>query len=127
MAVLTEKLSGPSFLISEANATRSREEVVIAPGTAVRSGQRAARRDSDGTFITWNPTGTPPGGGTVKGIFYDNYGPTGTGTPTVRGAIIARDAEVNGDELDNNGATAGQVATGDAGLLALGIIKREGL
>lgn len=127
MATLTERLSGPNFLISEGNATVSREEVVIAPGTAVRSGQNAARRDSDGTYITWNPTGTPPGGGTIKGIFQDNYGSTGTGTPTVRGATIARQAEVNADEIDWNGATDAQKAAGTTQLINLGIIPREGL
>jgi hypothetical protein len=127
MPVLTEPIVGPNFIVSEANATRSRDEVTLVPGTAVRSGQLAARRDSDLKYQTWNPTGTPPGAGQVRGIFMYDSAATGTGTPSTRIAMLARDAEVNADELDYVGSTAGQVATGNAGLLALGIVPREGL
>ena len=127
MPSLTERRIGGNFVVSEASGLRSRDEGVIAPGTALRSAQLIARRDSDQTFITWNPTGTPPGGGQVRGLVWTDTGATGTGTPVTRGAFIARDAEVNADEIDYNGATAAQVTAGNAALAALGIILREGI
>ncbi len=127
MPSLTERRTGGNFVVSEAQGLRSRDEGVVAPGTALRSGQLTAKRDSDNTYITWNPTGTPPGAGQVRGLVYADSGATGTGTPAVRGAWIARDAEVNADEIDWNGATSAQVTAGTAALLALGIIPREGI
>jgi hypothetical protein len=127
MPSLTERRTGGNFVVSEASGLRSRAEGVVAPGTALRSGQLIAKRDSDNTFQSWNPTGTPPGAGQVRGIAWADTGPTGIGTPPTRFAYIAADAEVNADELDFNGATSGQTATGNAALLALGIIPREGI
>jgi hypothetical protein len=127
MPVLRERFGGPNFLISEANGNRSREEGVVVPGTALRSGTILAKRDTDQGLQNWNPTGTPPGAGTIKGLAYDGVPNTGTGTPSTRIAYFARDIEYNEDEIDWNGATDAQKTAAKASLANLGIIPREGL
>ena len=127
MAVKRESSRNYEGLVSEANGARSRDDVVIAPGTAPRPNTLAAKRDSDNTYINWNPTGTPPGGGTIKGLFTETVDNTGTGTPPTRTTVIARDAEWNTDQVDWNGATAAQQATATTQLANLGIILREGM
>lgn len=123
----TETLGAGGFLASRATNTRSMDNVVVAPGTAVRVATLAARRDSDQTFINYNPTGTPPGGGQIRGVFYETTDQSGTGTPTKRTAMVARDAEVNKAEMDWNGLSTGQIAQAVTSLASLGIIVREGV
>jgi hypothetical protein len=125
--VLRQRFTGPNFLVSEANGARSREEGQVAPGTAIRSATLLARRDSDQTLINYNPTGTPPGGGQIRGLAYDGVPATGTGTPATRIAYFARDIEYNEDEVDWNGASDAQKTAAKAQLATLGIIPREGL
>lgn len=129
--LFTEGATTGSFIYSEANATRSRENVQVAPGTAVRVATLAARRSGDALYRNYNPA-AGDGTETLRGLFYDTYDVDDnaglqTGTPVVRGVIVARDAEVNREEIDWNGLTSGQITTAIASLASLGIIVREGV
>jgi phage protein U len=73
-----------------------------------------------GDFARHN-LGASDGSETVAGILYEEVAPQ---TTALR-AITRRDCEVNGAHLIYSaGATAGQIATANAALLALGIVVR---
>lgn len=130
MAVKIEGQHAGGFIYSEANASRSRENVQIAPGTAVRVATLAARRSGDALYRNYDPSAVD-GRQTLRGLFYETYDADdagfATGTPVVRGVIIDRDAEVNKGEIDWNGLTAGQITTAISALNDLGIKVREAI
>lgn len=114
MALTEGKYTG-EFLLSEANGTRSREEVTIdstagamVPGTLV--GKMA--NGNYKAYANGNSAGDADAAGGVL------YHAVADSAATQKAVIIARDAEVNGDEL------TGSDANGVADLLALGIIVR---
>jgi hypothetical protein len=114
MALTEGKYTG-EFLLSEANGTRSREEVVIAAAaSAMVPGTLVGKITASGKYVAYN-NGASDGTQTAAGVLYQHVADSAADQKAV---IIARDAEVNGDEL------TGSDAAGVADLLALGIIVR---
>lgn len=114
MALTEGKYTG-EFLLSEANGTRSREEVVIAAAAgAMVPGTLVGKITASGKYVAYS-NGAADGTQTAAGVLYHAVADTAADQKAV---IIARDAEVNGDEL------TGSDAAGVADLLALGIIVR---
>lgn len=114
MALQEGKHTG-EFLLSEANGTRSREEVVIAAAAAALvAGTVMGKITASGKYVAYND-GASDGSQTAAGILYSNVADSASDQKAV---IIARDAEVVGAELTGNDAN------GTTDLKALGIIVR---
>ena len=115
MALTEGKYTG-EFLLRAANGTRSREEVVIAAAAgAMVPGTLVGKITASGKYIAYDDDGTDDGRRQAAGVLYHAVADSAADQKAV---IIARDAEVNGDEL------TGSDANGVADLLALGIIVR---
>jgi hypothetical protein len=114
MALNEGKHTG-EFLLSEANGTRSREQVVISStAAAMVAGTLVGRITATGEYAAYNDAASD-GTEVARGILYTNVADS---TADQKAVIIARDAEVIGSEL------TGSNANGVADLLAIGIIVR---
>ena len=121
--VFTEGVRNAEFIISEANHTRSREEVTVTVGigAVLRAGTILGALTSGGKYIA-RVQGAGDGSQNAKGILYATQDNSQGAAPVdVQATIIARDAEVVGEQIDAND---GVDATVRAELLALGIIVR---
>ena len=115
MATLTEGKHAGEFIISEGNGWISREAVTIVSGQTLVAGTVLGKITASGKYAVYN-NGAVDGTETAAGILYDDVDASAA---DVTGAVmIARMAEVNGDELTSNDAN------GTADLLALDIIVR---
>lgn len=118
--MLTEKTKF-GFLISEANGTLSRDEVVIAPSQTLEAGQVLARNSNTGYFVKLNPSGDN-GTNVAVGIL---CAPIATDTAVAKATIISRYAEVDSKYLVwPDGITDNQKATAISQLATRGIILR---
>lgn len=121
MVVLTENLRRPGFfLVSEAERTRSRSVVTVAAGQNLVAGQVVGYND-DLKLVAYDNDGTDASS-TAKAVLFASVDAT---DGEKLGVVIARDAEVNGEEL----FFAASEDTGDkeaayADLAAVGIIVR---
>lgn len=114
MALSEGKYTG-EFLLSEANGTRSREEVVIAAAAgAMVPGTVVGKITASGKYVAYS-NGAADGTQTAVGVLYHDVPDSAADQKAV---IIARDAEVNGDELTGSDAPA------LVELAAIGIIVR---
>lgn len=120
MTTLTEGRHAGEFIKSEASGARSRENVTLASGQDLGAGAVLGKITSGGKYTALNQ-GASDGSQTAAGILIQ---PTDATDADVAVAIIARDAEVNGDCLDWGSESAAEVTTGIAELLAIGIIVR---
>lgn len=112
---LTEARRTGEFLISEANGTRSREEVTIdATAGAMVAGTVVSKLATGGTYVAYDDEGTD-GSETAAGVLYRAV-PDATGEQ--KAVILARDCEVAEVHLTGFNANA------RADLAALGIIVR---
>lgn len=112
---LTEARRTGEFILSEANGTRSREEVTVAAAAAAMvSGTVVSKLSADGKYVAYDDAGTD-GTETAAGILYTAVADSASDQKAV---IIARDAEVAEGQLTGYNANA------KADLLALGIIVR---
>lgn len=124
MTTLTEGRHAGEFLVSEASGTRSRATGTVASGQNLVAGQvvmlsggnlvaMSGSLDSDGDLVN-----------APEGVIWGNVDATDGAIAGV--PYIARDAEVNGDELTYPDVTSDgdEVAKVNAGLAALGIIVR---
>jgi hypothetical protein len=120
----TEGRHAASFIMSEANGNRSRETVLIAEGEVVTAGQVIAKRTSgsfSGDYVAFDQDGND-GSETPIGIAINGVDATDA---AVKEAIIARDAEVNGDQLGwPDDIEGSEKEDGVSGLADLGIIVR---
>ncbi len=115
MTVLTEGKHPGEFIVSEGNGWISREAVTIVSGQNLAAGTVLGKITASGKYAAYND-GAADGTETAAGILFDNVDASGG---DVAGAVmIARLAEVNGDELTGNDAN------GTADLLALDIVVR---
>ena len=115
MALSEGKYTG-EFLLSEANGTRSREEVVIAAAAgAMVPGTVVGKITASGKYVAYDEVRTDDGHRVAAGVLYHEVTDSAEDQKAV---IIARDAEVNGDEL------TGSDANGIVDLKAVGIIVR---
>lgn len=103
------------FLLSEANGTRSREQVTVAAAAAAMvAGTLVGKITATGKYKAYNSANTD-GTEVAAGVLYHDVPDS---TSDQKAVIIARDAEVQSSEL--TGSDAGGVAD----LAAVGIIVR---
>jgi len=122
MNVLTEgSRRNAEFLISEAEHFRAREKVTVAPGadTTLEAGTVLGIITASGKYAIYDPDAVD-GTESVAGILYEE-----AKNADVERTVIVREAQVKADKLAwFDGADAGEIATGTAELLALGIVVR---
>ena len=115
MTTLTESSHTGEFILSEANGQRSRDNGVLAHGEKVAAGEVLG-----GTLAAMTAYNASSAGEDAIGIALNACDATDVATPL---AIIARDAEVNGNFLTMPGAT-GDYDEAVAALAEKGIIVR---
>jgi hypothetical protein len=118
MTTLTEGRHAGEFILSEANGSRSRENVTVASGQDLAAGAVLGKITSGGKYAAYD-NGASDGTEVAAAILLDACDATGG---DVAAAVIARDAEVNGECLGY--LTGADEAAGIADLLAVGIIVR---
>lgn len=112
---LTETLHAGEFIVSEANGTRSREEVTIAAAAAaLPAGQVLGKITASGLYTVYNNAAVD--GTEVAAAIL--YAPVADSAANQKAAVIVRHAEVDESLL------TGLDATGKTDLQALGIIFR---
>ena len=115
MATKQESIHAGEYIRSEANGSRSRENITLAATDAVLpAGQLLGKVTASGLYVPYDPAGAD-GSETCAGIL---YAPAGSSAAEQRAVATARDAEVIGGLLTD----LDEDATAD--LLALGIIIR---
>jgi hypothetical protein len=118
--MLTEKTHTGGFLISEADGKRSRENVTLISGQDLYPGAVLGKITTGGKYTALDQ-GASDGSQTAAGIL---YGRGDASTADLVVCIIARDAEVNGNELLWGSESPTEVDTGITELATLGIIVR---
>jgi hypothetical protein len=109
----TEKIHAEEFLISEANRFRSRENMTIKSGENLKAGQVV--RENTG-LVAYDDDAQ-----TAVGILLQ---PVDASDGAKKGAVLVRDAEVDGDLLDWSTSDGTAITAGIADLKSLGIIVR---
>ena len=126
MATLTKIQSNASFIVSESNGYRSRDDVTVTvPATTTyAAGTILGKITASGKYVR-HAAGATDGSEDEAGVLYETLANT-TGSGVDNASVsMARDAEVNGSELTYEvGADAAQIILSDAALKALGIIVR---
>lgn len=119
MTTFTQGIQTGEFLLSEADGTRSREQVTvtIAGAVALPSGQVLGKITVSGKYVAHN-TGAADGSQNAAAVLYN---PLPGVNGDVKATVFIRDCEVIGNRL--NGGTA-PAAPAIAALTALGIIVR---
>lgn len=120
MTALTEGRHAGEFILSEAAGQRSRENVTIVSGQDLKAGAVLGKITTGGKYTEVNQ-GADDGSQTAVAILIADCDATGGDTAA---AVIARDAEVNGDCLDWGSESAAEIVTGRTELTAVGIIVR---
>jgi len=117
---ITEGRHAGEFIMSEANGQRSRENVTIVSGQVLGPGQVLGKISSGGKYTAINQ-GAGDGSETAAGILIGACDASGG---DVEAAIIARDAEVNGNCLDWGAESDLEIDAGIVELEALDIQVR---
>lgn len=121
MNPITERPHAGGFILSLANGTRSLENVTIAAGEKLEAGAVVALKSSGSTeYVAYDNASSVPGA--AKGVL---LAPIDATDGAQKGVIVARDAEVNVNELvfeDDQDTTDINAAIAD--LAGLGIIAR---
>lgn len=123
MAAKTEPRHSGEFLLSEAEGTRSRDNIKIASGAGkVVAGAVLGKVTASGKFLPHNP-GASDGTQTAIAVLLDAVDATSADAACV---AITRDAEVKAAELTYHASTdtAPELAAVQASLAAVGIIVR---
>ena len=126
MATLTKIQSNASFIVSESNGYRSRDDVTVTvPATTTYAGGTILGKITASGKYVRHAAGATDGSEDEAGVLYETLANT-TGSGVDNASVsMARDAEVNGSELTYEvGADAAQIILSDAALKALGIIVR---
>lgn len=122
MASIDETTHAGGFILSEANGKRSRENITIASGAGkLPAGTVLGKVTSTGFYVAYDNDATN-GSQTAVGVLIAGVDATSS---QVAAAMIARDAEVNENELvwdDDNGTS--DINAGIADLANVGIIVR---
>ena len=129
MATLTKGQSNASFIVSESNGFRSRDDVTVTvpANTTFAAGTILGMITATDKFVRHDATvDSPTTGEEIEaGILYETLTNTTASPVNIDAVSFARDAEVNGSELTYEvGADAAQIILSDAALKALGIIVR---
>lgn len=114
MTTLTEGRHAGEFLKSEAAGARSRENVTIVSGQNLGAGAVLGKITSGGKYTAVDQAAVD-GSEVARAIL---IGPCDASGGDVAAAVIARDAEVNGDCLDWGSQSSAEETTGIAELLA---------
>lgn len=115
MTIKTEGVHAGEVLLSEANGTRSREELILdATDAVLPAGQLLGKITASGLYVPYSNAATD--GSEVAAAVL--YAPVGISAGQQRALGIVRDAEVKRALL------TGLDTTGEADLLALGIVCR---
>ena len=118
MATKTELRHTAAFISSEANGNRSRLTVTVdgaaTTSAGLASGTVMGKVTSGGKYIAY-VDGASDGSGVAAGVLIEELG---TGAADSTATLIAKDAEINTDEI------TGSDANGKAELEALGIVYR---
>lgn len=124
---LTEGKYAAEFLVSEANGTRSRDNVTVtvAASTKLRPGHVLAKLSATGKYVEYDNAGTD-GSQIAAGILLYEADNSAVGSPAdFKVAVINQDAEVVLADLGwFSGASGGDKTAALADLLALGIKAR---
>lgn len=95
MSIKTEGVHAGEFLLSEANGTRSREEITLAATTVdLPAGQLLGQLTASGHYVPYDPDSEADpadGSETAAAIL---WAPVGASTEAQRSVGIVRDAEV---------------------------------
>lgn len=119
---LTESYKDGHGLASEANGSRSREQVVLESGQDLEPGAVLGVITASGKYKEYNP-GNSDGSETAAAILFSRGDATAGDLEVV---AVVRDAEYDEDALQwFSGATGGQIDTGTAELAAQEIIVRS--
>ncbi len=122
MATLIEGRHPGEFILSEANGQRSRENITIGASQTIVPGQVLGVITASGQGVVLAP-GASDGSQNAAAIAI--YGATTGAGETARIAVIARQAEVNGNILTwPSGITAPQKTAAIAALKTAGVIVR---
>ena len=120
MAALTMANRAGAFIESESNGFRSREVVTVdATAGALVAGTVLGKITATGVYVIHETTAVD-GSEVASAVLFD-------GVDAVSGdaTIVARDAEVNGDDLTyETAATPTEITDANAELAAVGIIVR---
>jgi hypothetical protein len=126
MATLTKIQSNASFIVSESNGYRSRDDVTVTvPATTTyAAGTILGKITASGKYVR-HAAGATDGSEDEAGVLYETLANT-TGSGVDNASVsMARDAEVNGSELTYEvSADAAQITASNLALKALGIIVR---
>ena len=126
MALKTEGRHTGEFILSEAEGTRSRENVTVTVGAGVTlpAGATLGKITATGKYVPYN-NAAADGSQAVAGVLYaELYNPAGA-PADLAGVIVNTDAEVRKADLEWNGQDAAAQTAGLADLLALGIKARD--
>lgn len=120
MAAQTEVRAAATFLISEANGSRSREKVTIVSGQNLVAGAVVGKITASGKYAAYD-NAAADGTQAAAGVL---IAAVDASAADAAGAIIIRDAEVAASDLNWGAETGGDITAGVADLLALGIVSR---
>lgn len=123
MTTLTEGRHAAEFVLSEANGGRSRESVTVGAGADLKAGTVVGIETASGEYLASPATGSTGEETAVAVLLYDA---NAASAAVDNVAVIARDAEVNGNILayDASVDTAPEIAAKATQLAAVGIIVR---
>jgi len=118
---LNETNHAGGFILSEANRTRSRDNITIATGQGVlQAGTVLGRLTAGGAYVELDPD-ADTGAEVAAGILYARVDATNAAADAV---ALVRDCEVNRHELLWGDAEAGEITAATAELAELGVILR---
>jgi hypothetical protein len=125
MSTKTEGRHTAEFLISEANGTRSREQVTVTvPGSATLQAGLVLSKLESGKYVPYDNDGTD-GSEAAAGVLYHGLVNAEVGGADQKATVIVRDAEVRAADLVwSSGVDESDQAAGRADLLAVGIVSR---
>ena len=126
MATLTKIQSNASFIVSESNGYRSRDDVTVTvPATTTyAAGTILGKITASGKYVR-HAAGATDGSEDEAGVLCETLVNTAVSAVDSESVSFARDAEVNGSELTYEvGAEAAQITASNLALKALGIIVR---
>ena len=126
MATLTKIQSNASFIVSESNGYRSRDDVTVTvPATTTyAAGTILGKITASGKYVR-HAAGATDGSEDEAGVLCETLVNTAVSAVDSESVSFARDAEVNGSELTYEvGADAAQITASNLALKALGIIVR---
>ena len=121
MTTLTESSRTGSFLLSEANGNRSREEITVITGQDLPAGAVLGKITASGKYTAVSQ-GAGDGSQTAVAVLWQATDATDA---DVKAAAIVRDAEVNREEMDFGGESTTEIETAITELAAVGIIVRD--